>query len=190
MALVVVAVVCIGGGVAAYLTMRESGDTSNPPTPTPAPSQVIASPPAPKTHADCLVGDWIETSYAGTAEIYGTRVQLTSKGALVRFSPEGTTLTLYENLVRTGQADGNNYEVIHNGRVGFNFVADETTLHYSNPQVEGTTTWKVNGKVRDTEPMQVLLTPETYKCSGNQLRIFGDNYAMEYQRIVPPGVPV
>ncbi len=190
LALVVVAVVCVGGSVMTYLALRKP-DT--PPAPTPAPttaSTPTPPPTAPKTNAECLIGDWLETSHVSTAEIFGTRVQLYSKGTVHRFGSDGVSTTVYDNLVHAGQANGSNYEVIHNGKIVLNYLADETNLHYSNPKVEGTTTWKVDGKVRDTEPMQVLLTPETYKCSGDQLRIYGDQYAIEYQRIRPPGVPV
>lgn len=187
-ALAVVLLVCVVGSATAYFTLRDRNTGAPAPTPTPAPVRP-QSPAAAKSPADCLIGDWTETSYVSTAEINGTRVQLTGKGTLVRFSPDGTTTSVYDNIVVSGTASGKSYEVVHNGTTLLNYQSDEKNIHYSNPRVDGTTTWKINGKVDGTQPMKVLLTPETYRCSGNDLRLYGDQYAIELQRILPPGIP-
>lgn len=192
LALVVVLVVCVVGGITAFVTLRgESKPSASPSVAAPRPS--VSPPPTAKPAQDCLLGDWEETSYVATVEIFGVRVQLTGKGRLMRIEP-GTTTSVYDNYVVAGSANGSRYEVVHNGTIVLNYQADATSLHFSNPKVQGTTTWKVNGRVRDSEPMQVLLTPDKYICSGNELRIYGegdgDGYASELRRILPPGVPV
>lgn len=189
-AIVVLLAVCAVGSTVAYLALRDSPET--PPAtsaPSPSPSAAPAPPPA-KTGPDCLIGDWVETSHSSWVSLFGTRVQLAGKGSLRRLGADGVMTLLLENVVRTGTANSNNYEVIHQGKIQTNYVADETTISWSNPKAEGTTTWKVNGKVRDTENMSVLIDQSTYKCAGNELRIFGKESATEWQRILPPGTPV
>lgn len=128
-------------------------------------------------------------SWADRADIFGTRVELSAKGAVMRLSADGVSTTVYENVVSTGTASGNNYEVIHAGTIQTNYVADETTILSSNPRAEGTTTWKVNGKVRHSQKMGVSIHPETYKCREDDLRTFGEQSATEWRRIRPPGTP-
>lgn len=186
LALAVLPVVCIAGSAAAYLAFRgkspatsqASPFTAPPPVPTPAPS---------KSGVDCLVGDWLEVSFVTNASIFGTDVQLTGKGALMRFTAAGLSVTVLDNVSHTGTAQGDTYEVIHNGSLTLNYVADDKTINYSNPQATGTTTWKVDGKVEDTEPIKASLKPETYRCSGDDLRIFSEASATELKRVVGPG---
>jgi hypothetical protein len=171
-AIVVVLVACAIGSATAFVTLRRQ--------PAPAATSALApafpqptvpqSPPSVKSPAGCLIGDWVETSYAGNADIYGTRVQLTGEGTLTRYAADGTVTMVLENVSVTGSAGGDNFEVIHNGVLRMNYIADDTTIHYSNPQSEGTTTWKVNGKERDSAQLKASLKPDTYKCDGNRLR--------------------
>ncbi len=185
--IVVVLVVCAIGGVAALLALRQKSAPA--PGVTLAPTRATESPRAGEQGAPCLVGDWLEVSYANTANIYGTRVQLTGKGIVTRYSADGVNTTVLENTVRSGSAGGATYEVIFNGVTKLNYQADATTIYYSSPQTEGTTTWRVNGKVQDTEAITMRLTPSTYKCQGNQLRVYSEDYAAEFERILPPGAP-
>ena len=187
-ALVLILVVCVAGTAAAFFTWRSANKAepsvslSAPTTPSATP----ASPAPPKTGADCLVGDWLETNYTGNSNIYGTKVQLSGKGTLVRFTGTEVVYAL-QNVVVSGTANGDTYEVIHNGSLKMNYVVDDKNIHYSNPQADGTTTWKVNGKTRDTEPIKAALGSETFVCQGNDLRMFGENGSTELKRIVPPG---
>ncbi|HCU52535.1 MAG TPA: hypothetical protein DGG94_22530 [Micromonosporaceae bacterium] len=190
-ALAVLVVVCVAGSAAAFLSFRakpanNSSATPAPSTSRPAPTQ----PPATMAPADCLIGDWEEVSYVTNSEIYGVTVQLTGKGSLIRFAADGTSVTVLNNVVVSGSAQGSSYEVIHNGSLALNYVADATTINYSNPKASGTTTWKVDGKVRDTEPIRASLKPDTYRCQGNDLRLFSETGATELKRILPPGTPV
>jgi hypothetical protein len=191
-ALVALLVVCAVGSTATYLVLR--GDPAPPPSsgppvmPSPSAKASPAPPPA-SSGRDCLIGDWLQTSWADWATIFGTRVQLSAKGAMMRLAADGTSIIVYENVVSVGTASGDNYEVIHNGTIQTNYVADETTILSSNPRAEGTTTWKVNGKVRESQKMGVTLNPETYKCQGDDLRTFSGESATEWRRIRPPGTP-
>jgi hypothetical protein len=186
LALAVLLVVCIVGSAAAYLAFRgkspatpqASPSSASPPAPTPAP---------PRSGAQCLVGDWLEVSHVSNANIFGTDVQLTGKGTLMRFTAAGVNVAVLENLTYTGATRGETFEVIHNGSLTLNYVADDETIHYSNPQATGTTTWKVDGRVKATEPIKASLKPETYRCSGNDLRIFSETSATELTRVVGPG---
>jgi hypothetical protein len=189
--LVVALVVCLAGGAAAYLLTRDRTVAPAPsPSPSPSPSPVAVVPsPTPVSPARCLIGRWRETSYAASASLFGVTVQLTGSGTLLEFGADGT-LTTVDKVTRKGTRDGDRYEVIHNGGSQMHYEADDDTISYSDPKSTGTTTWKVNGSVRDTEKLGVVLTPERYSCKGDKLRIYGDDYAIEAERILPPGRPV
>ncbi|HEX6683196.1 MAG TPA: hypothetical protein VF062_10390 [Candidatus Limnocylindrales bacterium] len=191
LAIVVVLAVCLVASATAFVSLRGKNATASPDVtvPTPAPS-VLPTPQSNKPGPECLIGDWLLTSFANTAEIYGANVPLTGKGSVSRYGPDGVNIGVYDNLVLSGTAGGDSYEVIHNGILKLNYVADDTSIRYSNPVAEGTTTWKVNGRVRNSEPLGASLDPDTYKCQGNELRLFWEGGASEYQRILPPGVPI
>jgi hypothetical protein len=183
--IVVVLGLCVIGGVAAFVAFRNA-------KPVAQASAVPSASPAPavsKAPQECLIGDWLEVSYTGDAEIYGIKVQLSGKGTATRFAPDGTVTTVFDNVVVSGSAQGSRYEVTHNGSLTMHYLADATTINYSSPQANGTTTWKVDGKQTDQEQMHASLKPETYRCQGNDLRLFGPDYASELQRIAPPGMP-
>jgi len=182
-AIVVVLAVCLVGSAATFMSLRGSATPQTDASGTPAP-------PPSGSAARCLVGDWLETSFVTTVEIYGTAVQLTGKGTLSRYAPDGTVTIVLENVVYSGSAGGDTFEVVHNGSLQMNYVADDTTIRYSNPITVGTTTWKVNGTVRGTEKIEASVQPETYKCQGNQLRLLGDESAAELQRLGTPTVPI
>jgi hypothetical protein len=189
--LVVVLIICLAGTAAAIFAWR-ANDAAPAPSPSAAQASVSPTPaasPVPVHPADCLIGDWLETSYSGYADLYGTRVQLSGKGAVIRYTP-AEALYLLENIVITGTANGKTYEVIHNGTLKVNYTADDTTIRYSNPQATGTTTWKINGSVEDTEPLKAALKPDTYRCQGNELRLFGEQSATELRRLGPAGTPI
>jgi hypothetical protein len=116
-------------------------------------------------------------------------VQISGKGSIKRISPDGTVFSVEDNVVLAGTANGDNYEVIFNGTVKSNYVADAERIHYSNPSTTGTTTWKINGRIRTSEPITAMLGPNTYKCQDNELRLFWETGASEYKRILPPGTP-
>lgn len=185
--LTVIMAACVIGGIATVTMLRDSPAPRPVATSLPSPT-ITTPPPNTRTPQRCLLGEWRQTSYISTAEIFGVRVQLTGSGAHLLFRPE-EAVTTYDNYVVTGTADGSRYEVIHHGTVTLNYHAEGTTLRYSNARVQGVSTWKVDGRVRESEPMQVLLDPETYHCTGNELRLYGDGYASEYRRLLPPGVP-
>ncbi|MEU8081887.1 hypothetical protein AB0B31_41285 [Catellatospora citrea] len=186
--LIVVLVVCLGGAAAAYLLTRP--DPTAPPSPSPSPSPVAAVPsPTPVSPARCLIGQWRETSYTSSAELFGVTVQLTGAGTLLSYGADGTVVTV-DKVTRTGTRNGDRYEVIHNGSTRLNYEADDEMISYSNASATGTTTWKVNGSVRDRENLSTTITPERYTCKGDKLRVYGDGYSIEADRILPPGRPV
>ncbi len=189
-ALVVVLVLCVAGGAAAYLLARDRGTEPAPVAASPSPSPVAVAPsPSPASPASCLVGRWKETSYTGNAEIYGANVQLTGSGALFDFRPDGTLVAVHKTT-RRGTNSGDRYEVIHNGTITINYEADDEMIHYSNARATGTTTWKVNGSKRGSQKLTSTLDPERYTCKGDELRLYGEGFAVEAQRILPPGRPV
>lgn len=187
-ALVVVLVVCLGGAAAAFLLTRP--DPVAPPSPSPSPSPVAVVPsPAPVSPARCLIGQWRETSYTSSADLFGVTVQLTGAGTLLSYGADGTLVTV-DKVTRTGTRNGDRYEVIHNGTTRLNYEADDEMINYSNASATGTTTWKVNGSVRDRENLSTTITPDRYTCKGDKLRLYGDSYSIEADRILPPGRPV
>jgi hypothetical protein len=190
----VVLALCVAGSATAYLVYRQRTAPAPSESPSPSPART-PGPPQPSAQPgtsgpDCLVGVWVEVSVSSWANIYGTRVQLIGKGAVASFGADGVHRALFDNLVRAGTAAGDNYEVIHNGKAQTNYTVDATTVYYSNPVTEGQTTWKINGRVRTSEQFRLTLAPDTYKCQGNDLRLFSEDYAAEFKRIVPPGTPV
>ncbi|MFD0594501.1 hypothetical protein ACFQZ4_20405 [Catellatospora coxensis] len=188
--LVVVLVVCLGGAAAAYLLARRAPGPLPSPSTSPSPSPVAVLPsPTPMSPARCLIGQWRETSYTSSAEIFGVTVQLTGAGTLLSYGADGTLVTV-DKVTRKGTRNGDRYEVIHNGTTRLNYEADEEMISYSNASATGTTTWKVNGSVRDRENLSTTITPDRYTCKGDKLRIYGDSYSIEADRILPPGRPV
>ncbi|WP_155372882.1 hypothetical protein [Catellatospora vulcania] len=188
--LVVLLVLCVGGGAAAYLTLRgEPASSPSPSTaasPSPSPSPVPSPSAAP---AACLIGSWRETSFTANWMMYGSKVQFTGSGTLMRINADGTMATV-DKTIRRGAAHGDRYEMIHNGTTKLHYVADDKTINYSAPQTTGTTTLKVNGSRRASEKLRATITPETYSCKGDELRLFGEVYSSEWERILPPGRPV
>lgn len=183
-AIVVVLAVCLVGGAAA-LMLR--GQAVAGPTAAPAPS-VWPTRPDIKSGPECLIGDWIQTNITSTAEIGGVTVRLTGEGTVARYAADGTYAALMDNVVLSGTAGGDSYEVIFHGSLTFHYAADETTIRYSSPASRGITTWKINGMVRTSEPISATLEPDTYRCEGNELRLFWREGAAEYQRTAPAGV--
>ncbi|MEV4410856.1 hypothetical protein [Catellatospora sp. NPDC049609] len=189
--LVLVLVLCVAGGAAAYLLARR-GDPAPvaAASPSRSPSPAAAAPsPSPASPARCLVGRWKETSYTGNADIYGANVQLTGSGALFDFRADGTLVAVHKTT-RRGTSSGDRYEVIHNGTITISYEADDKMIHYSNVRATGTTTWKVNGSTRGRQNLSSTLDPERYTCKGDKLRLYGENFAVEADRILPPGRPV
>lgn len=182
--------VCVVGGAAAFVALRRDAAPAPASPAAPTPSSMPAPPPDPRTGPQCLIGNWLLINSTSTSQIYGATVQLSGKGSIVSFAADGTYVWLAENIVLSGTAGGSYYEVIFNSSLKLNYLADAEKILYSNPTATGTTTWKINGKVRTSAPTTADLHPNTYKCQGNDLRTFRDGGASEYQRIVPPGVPV
>jgi hypothetical protein len=191
----VLLVLCVAGGAAAFFALRGRADAppvaTASPSVSPSPSKTPAPPPPSVSPADCLIGNWRETSYTSTANLFGVRVQISGSGTLMRINGNGTLNTV-DKVTRRGTAGGDRYEVIHNGATTLNYQADDSTIHYSNPRATGTTTWKVNGRTQDTEPMKATLGSDSYTCKGNELRLYNDSdgYTIEWQRVLPPGQPV
>ncbi|WP_155374242.1 hypothetical protein [Catellatospora vulcania] len=188
--LVVALVVCLGGAAAAYLLTRTDpvAAPSASPSPTPSPVAVLPSP-APASPARCLIGQWRETSYTASADIFGVNVQLTGAGTLLDYRANGTLVTV-DKVTRKGTRNGDRYEVIHSGSSRLNYEADEELINYSNAVTTGTSTWKINGSVRERQKMTTSITPDRYTCRGDRLRLYGDGYSIEAERILPPGRPV
>ncbi|WP_191839692.1 hypothetical protein [Catellatospora chokoriensis] len=183
-------VLCLAGGAVAYFALRGE------PASTPSPSPVAAAPASPSplprpslAPAACLIGSWRETSYTANWEMYGNKIQFTGAGTLMRIDADGTMATV-DKVTRRGAGYGDRYEVIHNGTTKLNYVADDKTINYSSPRTTGTTTLKVNGRQRASEPLKATITPEAYSCKDDRLRLFGEVYSSEWERILPPGRPV
>lgn len=193
--LVVALVVCLGGGAAAYLLTRAEDSAPAAPTASAAPLLPSASPtsaapsPVPLAPSRCLIGRWKETSYTSSTNLFGVTVQLTGSGTLLEYRGDGV-LTTVDKVTRKGTRSGDRYEVVHNGGTQLNYEADDETISYSSPKATGTTTWRVNGSTRDKQQLTATITPERYTCKGDKLRLYGDGYSMEAERILPPGKPV
>ncbi|MEV4410855.1 hypothetical protein [Catellatospora sp. NPDC049609] len=187
--LVVVLVVCLTGGAAAYLATRDRPGAPSP-SASPSRSPAAAAPsPSPVSPARCLIGRWNETSYTDYSDIYGVKVQVKGAGSTMDFRADGTVVIVRKVTLR-GVANGDRYEVIMNGTHTISYQAGDDVINYSNPRSTGTITWKINGKVRDRENLIWITTPDNYTCTSSQLRIYGADYAMELDRVQPPGRPV
>jgi hypothetical protein len=181
-AIVVVLAVCLLGTAMAFVSLRDPSvpdpGASGQPAPSVGPTQRnVGSGP------ECLIGDWAETNYALTTLMGTSQVRLTGKGAASKFSTDGTLFQLYQNVTYAGSADGNTYEVVVNGSLMVDYEADATTIRYSNPVTLGTTTLKINGVVDAWDKLEASLTPESYTCQGNKLRLTGEGTVTELQRI-------
>jgi hypothetical protein len=177
-AIVVVLAVCSVGSVLAFVSLRREQPPS---TGTPAPS-VLPTQPNVKTGPECLIGDWLETNNVLTLDVGGSEVRFSGKGAITKFAPGGNLFQLLQNVVYAGSAGGNQYEIVVSGSLVMDYAADATTIHYSDPVAVGTTIIKVNGTVSATEELTASLTPETYTCQGNELRLVGERSTTELQR--------
>jgi hypothetical protein len=186
--LVLVAFLCVAGGAAGFLALRSSSGEAAAPTPetvaapSVSPSASPSPSPSPPSPAACLVGDWVMKTSTNNTQLFGVNVQLTGSGWTSRYSATEIVVNL-NNVVMSGQANGDSYEVIHNGTITLNYQATENTIYYSNPRVVGSTTWKVNGRTRDSEPLRASLKSETYMCAGDQLRVYTDVGAAELTRV-------
>jgi hypothetical protein len=176
-AIVVVLAVCMVGSAAAFVSLRRE---AGPPTPSVLPTQPNA---AGLTGPECLIGDWLETSYVLTIPISGVEVRFTGKGAVSRFGTDGTLFQLLQNVVYAGSAEGKRYEIVVDGSLMLDYQADATTIRYSNPVALGTNVLKIDGTVAASEELTASLTPETYVCQGNLLRLTGEQSTTELQRI-------
>lgn len=177
-AIVIVLAVCLVGSAAAFLSLRSK------PVPSRGETVPSALPNGPNvTGAECLIGDWLETSNVLTYQMLGSRLQFSGQGAITRFSTDGSVFTLYQNVVYAASSGSNRYEIVNNGSMLLDYEADATTIRYSNPVTLGTSTLKVNGVVNTAETLTASTASETYTCQGNKLRIQGDQYVTELQRI-------
>jgi hypothetical protein len=178
-AIVVVLAVCMVGSAMAFVSPRRP---ATPGTDLPTPS-VLPTQPNVKSGPECLIGDWLETNYVLTTPVDGTEVRFTGKGAVTRFSTDGTVFQLLQNVVYAGSANGSRYEFVVNGSLMLDYEADDTTNRYINPVTLGTSVLKVNGTVVASEELTASLTPETYTCQGTVLRLTGEQSTTEWQRI-------
>jgi len=147
--------------------------------PTPSATQIAPT----VTGAECLIGDWIETNGTFTLLAGNTKLQFSGNGSLTKFSTDGKVLVVYKNVVYAASSSLNRYEVINNGTFMLDYATDATTIRYSNPVTVGTATLKINGTVNTTAPLVASLTPETYTCQGNKLRLQGEQSVTELQRL-------
>lgn len=178
-AIVVVLALCLIASAATFVSLRRQ---AAPVTDEPG-SSVPPSGPNVKTGPECLIGDWLETNYVLITLVGNTRVRLSGKGATLRFGTDGKVFQLLQNVVYAGSFGGNRYEFVMDGSALVDYQADATTIRYSNLVTTGTGTLKINGAVKATEALTVSLTPETYTCQGNQLRLDGEQSTTELQRI-------
>jgi len=178
-AIVIVLALCLVGSAAAFVSLRRP---VTPVTGEPVPS-VIPTQPNVKAGPECLIGDWLETNYVLTTPVGNSEVRFSGKGAVLRFATDGSVFQLLQNVVYAGSSGGNRYEIVVNGSLLLDYEADATTIRYSNPVTVGTSTLKINGTVSASEELTASLTPETYTCQGNQLRLVGEQSTTELQRI-------
>lgn len=178
-AIVVVLALCMVGSAAAFVSLRRP---ATPGTDIPQPS-VMPTQPNVSSGPDCLIGDWLETNYVLTTPVGGVEVRFTGKGAVSRFGTDGTVFQLLQNVVYAGSAGGKRYEIVVDGSLMLDYEADATTIRYSNPVTLGTNVLKIDGTVAASEELTASLTPETYVCQGNLLRLTGEQSTTELQRI-------
>ncbi|MBB5871749.1 hypothetical protein F4553_005128 [Allocatelliglobosispora scoriae] len=158
------------------------------------PSSVAATDPPPvtaepepervPTPAECVVGTWRETSYTGSAEIDGYTLQLTSVGAIQRFSADGVVvLDFGKGIAKTGKHGSTTYTVTSTGSVTFHYQVLGSQIHYSAPKGNGSTVWRRNGKQIDKQALSGAIGAETFTCSGDKLTQYGETYSIELVRV-------
>jgi len=178
-AIVVVLAVCMVGSAAAFVSLRRQ---ATPASGEPVPSGIPTGSNL-KSGPECLIGDWLETSFVLTVRMGTSDVKFSGKGAVSRYSTDGRLLQLYQNVVYAGSGGDNRYELVINGSLLLDYEADATTIRYSNPVTIGTSTLKINGVATTAEPLEASTTPETYACQGNVLRLQGEQSVTELQRL-------
>ncbi|HZM83978.1 MAG TPA: hypothetical protein VFC19_50310 [Candidatus Limnocylindrales bacterium] len=177
-AIVVVLGVCLVGSATAFVSLRRQSTLGSG---VPVPS-AMPTPPS-VTGPECLIGDWLETNGVLTVPFGSSELRFSGKGAVTRFSADGSVLVLYQNVVYAASSGSNRYEILNNGSMLLDYEADATTIRYSNPVTLGTSTLKINGTVNTAQPMEASTTPETYTCQGNNLRLQGEQSVTELQRL-------
>jgi hypothetical protein len=131
----------------------------------------------------CVVGTWTETSHEIDGQVNGVKVRFSGKGVIQKFRPDGTLLLDYTGVILTGTSNGVAYEWNYAGTLNYNYQTSNGFILLSNPAGTGTATFKVDGSVQSTRPMQGTIAPERYTCAGDVIREYTDIYAIEASRI-------
>lgn len=190
--LVAVCVVASVVGIGLWQWNRTESPTATSPTRSPAsPAQSPASPPPTNTSAPpltgpaCLVGRWRETVYQADAVINGVTVRMTGAGTIQEFGSAGVlTYDAGAGTTITGTSGGNTYTATSIGKFTINYQVVGTEIHYSNSQSSGgTRVWKRDGRQIEKETLIGSLAPETFTCTGTELRLFSTDYSIELERV-------
>jgi hypothetical protein len=177
-AIVVVLGVCLVGSATAFVSLRRP---AAPDTAASAPSVIPGRPNV--TGPQCLIGDWLETNGVNYLEIGSDTLPFTGKGAILKFTDTGIAGAAYQNTIYTATAGSNRFELVNNGAVAMEYVADATTIRYSDQVPSGTVTLKVNGIANTAIPLELDMTPETYTCQADSLHLQGTHSSSDLQRL-------
>ncbi|MEJ3748016.1 Hsp70 family protein [Actinomycetes bacterium KLBMP 9797] len=175
-------VLIAGAGVAGAAALGDddpkgqgAGPTASPtpasPSPSPSPSRSIAPNLDP-----CVVGTWRSVSAQGFHSINGDQVPLTGRaGAIQTYRPDGTgTLDFNKSTDKVGTHDGAKWSERTRGTISFKVRHSNGKEYVSDVRAKGTITLYRNGSRRNQIPLSLVLEPEEYYCSGNQLQFHGD----------------
>jgi hypothetical protein len=194
--LVGIPLACVAALVAVGLVAWRSLGANHPdPHPSRAASvqtHVPSAQPSPTSTLDsCLVGTWTGTSEDITNTINNEPVQFTGPGPTQTFQADGNGVTDYgtAGTVFTATVNGDQWTEIIKGRATWHYQAQHGSMLGSSVSPHGSWELLDNGVYNNGGPLSMQFGPETYTCSGNSLKEYLTNGAVELTRKLPSPPP-
>jgi molecular chaperone DnaK len=132
----------------------------------------------------CLIGTWDLSSVRVTLDRQGHLVEFTGNGGQrVTFRPDGTTVTVFDDLVVRATPNGEVWEQHTLGGMNARYRVSSGTLTYSEIENYGSYWFTLNGVRQDSGSLRIGATPEQYTCSDDALTLGASRYTQEFTRV-------
>lgn len=134
---------------------------------------------------ECVVGTWeLVNSVIPDVNFDGNPVDLTGRGTIYHYRPDGTGLTEFNGVTWAGDAGGNRYEHTITGKMTWRYRASNGHITYTDTRVEGRSVLKINGTVREDEPLTAAAddAPAPYRCTTASMSFVSDTRTTELER--------